>query len=107
MKRLYGDLKDKGLEVVGVTTYYGYIGRERDLTPDVEYAKMGDFVKQHELPWPTIFGARDNFTSYGVGGIPHITVLDRKGNVHSYKIGYSAASFAEFRKEIEKLLEEK
>jgi hypothetical protein len=107
LKRLYGDLKDKGLEVVGVTTYYGYIGNERDLTRDAEYTKMGDFVKQHELPWPTVFGERDNFINYGVSGIPHITVIDRKGNVHSYKIGYSAESFAKFRAEIEKLLEEK
>jgi hypothetical protein len=106
--KLYTDLKGKGLEIVGVTRLYGYIGqeraRERDMPADTEFAKMGDFIKEKGLLWPVIFGGNDNFSNYGVSGIPHVTVIDRTGKVHSFKIGYSPESFANFRKEIEDLL---
>jgi hypothetical protein len=92
-----------------VTTYYGYYGTEnrekRDMARDAEFARMqDDFYKKHSLPWPTVFGERSNMEGYGVSGIPHITVIGRDGKVHSYKIGYSPESFAEFRKDIEKLI---
>lgn len=109
MIKLQSDFKDKGLEVVGITTYYGYYGQEnnqaRDMSRDVEFARMkDDFYAKHNLPWPTVFADRSNLEKYGVGGIPHITVIGRDGKVHSFKIGYSAETFAEFRKEIEKLV---
>lgn len=94
---------------MGVTTYYAYYGNERTNPPsmdrDTEFARMkDDFYPKHELPWPTVFADRSNFEKYGVSGIPHIVVIGRDGKVHSYKIGYSPASFAEWRKEIEKLI---
>lgn len=108
MKKAFADLQPQGLEVVGVTTYYGYYKNEsnttRDMPRDTEFERMKTFVAEHELPWPVVFGERSNFDKYGVGGIPHITVIDRDGKVHSFKIGYSPASFAEFRKELEGLL---
>jgi hypothetical protein len=108
MKQLYADFKNKGLEIVGVTRYYGYVGQERDLTPDAEYAKMKDFwATEHSLPWPIVFGDQSNFDNYGVGGIPHVVVIDRKGNVHEMDIGYSPEIFKKFREKIEKLLNEK
>lgn len=107
MTKMYSELKGKGLEVVGVTTYYGYYGQERNLSKDAEYAKMADFIKEFKLEWPIVYGERTNFEAYGVTGIPHVTVLDRKGNVHSIEIGYSPAIFEKFRKEIEKLIDEK
>jgi thiol-disulfide isomerase/thioredoxin len=105
MRKMYADLKDKGLEIVGVTTYYGYYGQERDLSKDDEYARMSDFISKHQLPWPVVYGDRSNFEGWAVTGIPHVTVIDRDGNVRKIKIGYSPASFGEFRREIEKLLE--
>ncbi len=107
MKQLYSDLKDKGLEIVGITRYYGYYGQEQGLTPDAEFAKMKDFIAEFGLPWPIMFGSNDNFTNYGVTGIPHVAVIGRDGKVHSMHIGYSKASFVNFRKEIEKMLDEK
>lgn len=111
MKKLYSDYKDKGLEIVGLTTYYGYYKTEnqktRDMPKDTEFGKMSDFIKEHELPWPVVYGERTNFEAYGVTGIPHVAVIDRQGNVKKIKIGYSPASFAEFRKEIEHLINEK
>lgn len=110
MIKLYNDLKPKGLEIVGYTTYYGYYKGEntqkRDMPKDTEFAKMKDFIAEHKLPWPVIYGDRESFTAYGVSGIPHVTVIDKAGNVRKIKVGYSAAGFAEFRKEIESLINE-
>jgi len=106
MKKLYADYKDKGLEVVGFTTYYKYYKQERDLSPDAEFGKMGEFIKEHDLPWPVVYGERTNFEAYGVTGIPHVTVIGKDGSVKKIKVGYSPDSFKEFREYIEKLLKD-
>ena len=110
MKKMYDELKGKGLEIVGVTTYYGYYKREnaekRDMPKDTEYAKMGEFIKEHNMNWPVVYGDRANFEAHGITGIPHVTVVDKKGNVRKIKIGYSPATFGEFRAYVEKLLAE-
>jgi thiol-disulfide isomerase/thioredoxin len=104
----FPDFKDKGLEIVGVTSYYGYYKSEnrekRDMTKDAEFGKMADFIKDHALPWPVVYGERSNFEAYGVTGIPHVAVVDREGKIHKIKVGYSAQSFGEFRSLIEKML---
>ncbi len=111
MRKMYDELNGKGLEIVGVTTYYGYYGKEnaakRDMPKDTEFAKMADFIKEFNIAWPVVYGERSNFEAYGVTGIPHVTVLDRKGNVHSIEIGYSPELFKKFRAEIDKLINEK
>ena len=107
MEKLYSDFHDKGLEIVGYTTYYGYFGKERGLAPDAEFAKMDGFIKDFKLPWPIQFGDRSAFENYGVTGIPHVAVIDRTGKVRDLHIGYSPESFAPFRAEVEKLLSEK
>lgn len=104
MKQLYADLHAKGLEVVQVTRYYGFLGKDRDLTPEVEFNKMIDFKAQYGLPWPIIFGDNGNFSAYGVTGIPQTVVIGRDGKVHKIDIGYSAESFKAFRKEVEELI---
>jgi thiol-disulfide isomerase/thioredoxin len=106
MRKLYDDLHGKGLEMVGVTTYYGYYNTEKNLSKDAEFAKMADFIKEFDIAWPVVYGERSNFEAYGVTGIPHVTVLDRKGNVHSIEIGYSPEIFKKFKAEIEKLIAE-
>jgi thiol-disulfide isomerase/thioredoxin len=111
MRKMFDELNPKGLEIVGVTTYYGYYGQEnvakRDMPKDTEFAKMADFIKEFNIAWPVVYGDRTNFEAYGVTGIPQVTVIDRKGNIHSFDIGYSPALFKKFREEIEKLIAEK
>lgn len=104
MKQLYTDFKGKGLEIVGFTTYYGYYKTERGISKDVEFEKMAEFIKDYDLPWPVVYGERTNFDAYGVTGIPHVAIIGRDGSVKKIKVGYSAASFKEFREYVEKLL---
>ncbi len=107
MKQMYADLHEKGLEIVGVTSFYGYFGQEKNLTADQEFGKMqDDFMAEHKLPWPVAFVPKADFAPFGVSGIPHAVVIDKHGNVHKIHVGYSADLFAAFRKEIEKLLAE-
>lgn len=111
MKQMYADLHDKGLEVVGFTTYYGYYKGEgmpdRNMPRDTEFAKMGDFIEEYKLPWTVVLGERSIFEPYGVTGIPTGALIDRYGKVRDLHVGYSKETFAAFRKEVEKLLEEK
>lgn len=108
MKALYDGNKSKGLEMIGVTTYYGYYQREnvekRDMPKDTEFAKMGDFLKEHKIDWPVIYTDRASYAPFGVSGIPHVVLIDRDGKVVKVKVGYSPESFKEFRATVEKLL---
>ncbi|HRF59193.1 MAG TPA: TlpA disulfide reductase family protein [Fimbriimonadaceae bacterium] len=110
LKNLYEANKDKGLVVVGVTSYYGFYKQEnaqkRDMEKDTEFAKMGEFIKDHSMTWPVIYTDKANYDLYGVSGIPHVVLIDKKGAVHKIKVGYSPDSFAEFRKVVEALLKE-
>lgn len=108
MAKMYADLHSKGLEIVGVTTYYGFYKSEgsekRDMAKDTEFAKMSEFIADHKLPWPVVYGERSNMEAYGVTGIPTAVVIDREGNVHELHVGYSKESFEAFRTTVEALL---
>jgi thiol-disulfide isomerase/thioredoxin len=108
--KMYEELKPQGLEIVGVTTYYGFYGsensQERDMPKDTEFARMADFIGQHKLPWPVSYIPRELFDEYGVTGIPHVTVVDRSGVIRKIKVGYDANGFPAFKAEIEKLLKD-
>ncbi|HXH60545.1 MAG TPA: TlpA disulfide reductase family protein [Fimbriimonadaceae bacterium] len=110
MRKMYDDLKGQGLEIVGLTTYYGFYGQDnaqkRDMDKDVEFTKMYGFTQEHNINWPVAYIDRSVFDTFGITGIPTTYVIDRQGNVHSYHIGYSADLFKTFRAEVEKLLKE-
>ncbi len=104
IRKMYDDLHDKGLEIVSVTKYYGFYNQERDLTPEQEFGKMHDFMKEFNMNWQVAYVEDSMFEEYGVTGIPTAYLVDRDGNIHSYKVGYSPESFKEFRKKVEELL---
>jgi peroxiredoxin len=108
MRTMYDDLKGKGLEIVGVTRYYGYYAKEKGLNSEAEYGKMKEFIVDHKINWPIAFVSDDVFKAYGVSPIPHAVVIDRNGNIQKVKIGFSekdVESNEEFHKLIKKLLE--
>jgi hypothetical protein len=108
MGKMYAELQPQGLEMMGVTTYYGYLGDlSIRLTPDEEFAKMKAFMQERKMTWPVVFGTRENFTAYGVTAIPHVVVIGRDGVVRRLEIGYSPETFAKFRKAVEDLLAQK
>lgn len=92
--------------MVAVTSYYGFLGQERNLTEEMEFAKMEKFRSDKGEPWPMVFGDRTtNNEAYGVSGIPHWVVLDRTGKVAFIHVGYSAEIFKPFREKIKALVE--
>jgi thiol-disulfide isomerase/thioredoxin len=102
--KLLADLQDQGLAVVGVTQYYGYYGKERNLSRADEEDRLHGFVKEHDITWPIVLVDGDTSASYGVSGIPEVVVLDRQGTIRKIEVGYSPDSFARFRAEVEALL---
>lgn len=108
--RMKEELGAKGLEIVGVTRYYGYYKREnaekRDMAPDVEFGKMKEFMAEHNISWPVLYTEKTPYEAYGVTGIPHVAVVGRDGKVKHTKIGYSPEGMASFRAMVEKLLTE-
>jgi thiol-disulfide isomerase/thioredoxin len=107
MKKMYNDLHSRGLEVVSVTTYYGFFDKEQKLTPDAEFAKMEGFVAKYGLTWPVVFGDASNSETFGVSGIPHFVIIDQSGKVNSITVGYSPDLHAKLRKTVEDLLNKK
>lgn len=107
MRKMYDDLKGKGFEIVGVTRMYGYYNAEKNLSPDDEFSRMKGFMDEFKINWPVIYDNNNSFTNYGVSGIPTAVLIDRKGIVHEFHVGYSPDSFKAFRAEVEKLLAEK
>lgn len=105
--KLYEKYKDKGLEVLSVTRYYGYYDTQKNLNPSQEYAAMAGFLKQYQLDWPVIFTENDTFADYGITGIPTMVVIGRDGLVRTLHVGYSAQSFKEVETLVGDLIKEK
>jgi len=110
MESLYADLHPKGLEVVGVTTYYGFFGSDnlekRDMPKDVELQKLQGLLTDKSIPWPVVVGSKDNFNAYGVFGIPETVIIDKTGKVRYIEIGFGPGSDDKLKTEIEGLLKE-
>jgi len=109
VRALYDDLKPKGLQVVGVTKFYGYYDTEnrtkRDMSPEKEFDRMKEFVVEKKMNWPVAFVDKDVFEAYGCSAIPHVVVIDKTGKIRKIKVGYYKDEVEAFHKEIEKLLE--
>jgi thiol-disulfide isomerase/thioredoxin len=110
VRELYDELKPQGLEVVGVTKYYGYYKTEgrakRDLAPETELERMKEFVVEKKMSWPVAFVDKEVWDAYQCTAIPHAVLIDRSGKIRKVKVGFSAAEFPKFRAEVEELLKE-
>jgi thiol-disulfide isomerase/thioredoxin len=95
LKKVYAELHDKGLEIVGVSC-------------DNDIEKLRGFLaKNPEMTWPQLFEPSRTTVmhsladQYGVAGLPSMFLIDRKGIVRSIK------AREEYEQLIPKLLEEK
>ena len=97
---------DKGLVVVGLTTYQGrYEGSI--VKPNEELKKLkDDFIPKHEITWPVGVekSGRQTMLDYNVQGIPHVVLVDRAGKVQYVKVG--ATDYDKTERKIQQLLAE-
>jgi thiol-disulfide isomerase/thioredoxin len=115
------EYRDRGLEIVGVTTYYEKYGFDRQtgklkkadeaLKKDQEQEMLKDFAAHHKLDHRLEPLAREEWkklsTAYSVRGIPTAVLIDRKGIVRMIKVGSGKANAEALEAEIKKLLDEK
>ncbi len=115
LREWHEEYAEKGLTIIGVTSYYKYgwdeeAGRPKgdpEIAPEAERAAMEQFVKHHELQHPVAFVTdRQLQEHYIVSGIPHAVVIDRQGNVRLFRIGSGEANAADLKKAIEESLGE-
>ena len=90
-------LKDRlgaqGLSVVGITT------------DDAE--KAADFAAKHQMRYPTVIdGNADTSKSYGIGGLPTMIVIDKRGVVRDVFVGFDPTGDAKLEALVKTLLAE-
>ena len=119
LRSLADHFKGKGFEGVMVTQLYGYIGQERNLTPEQEVAADRIyFGTEHALPFPVAINSPVKpvagkymqpkpDTDYRVGGIPQIMIIDKRGIIRQIVTGWDQGNTARFSKFIEQLMNEK
>ena len=124
VNRLLEKYGPKGFRVVLGTRLYGYFEAERNLSAEDEFARDKKYFAEHGMNVPIAVGdlvtvkvvsgkveylpAPDpNDTSYKVGGIPQIHLIDKKGNIRLVMVGYDDANEAKLAKMIEDMLKEK
>ncbi len=99
--------KKDGLEILGITRFYG---KDGDLPIDTvtELDNLMKFKEEFELPYDFVVANNDqNHRIYGARAIPTAVLIDRKGIIRYIETGTSASREEEIREEIVKLLAEK
>ena len=86
MIELYKKLKNKGLMVIGVTSYYGSFSdgekTVRNTTKEQEKKLISEFLKKKKVNFPVmITESRELGDRYGVEGIPCFVLISREGKV--------------------------
>ncbi len=75
------------VKIIGVTSVQGshfgdggVVDCKND--PDKEFALMAEYIGQKDMTWSIAFAKQEVYNpDYGVGGIPHVAILDPGGNV--------------------------
>lgn len=106
LKAMYGENHSRGLEIVGVTGYYGYFGARQGLSVADEFAAMQGFYRDKSLPWPVAFVPASVNEAYKILALPNTFVIDRKGIVRYASFGYYPVESPLLRDLVVKLLAE-
>lgn len=97
----------KGFEVVGVTKLFGRSDTEESLKRDQELSALQKFKVKHQLDYPLAVGKMDDVTNderFGIGSLPTVILIDRRGNVRHVKRG--VGEYRKLEKQIERLINE-
>ncbi|PKO98402.1 MAG: hypothetical protein CVU13_10325 [Bacteroidetes bacterium HGW-Bacteroidetes-8] len=89
MRELQERYKDYQVTIIGVTSIQGsHTDRKNNKKidtngdPDKEISYMPSFIKDMDITWNIAFSKDNVFSSsYGVTGIPHVVIIDAKGDV--------------------------
>jgi thiol-disulfide isomerase/thioredoxin len=121
---LHTTYKDKGLVVVGVTSYQEQFDFDKDtkavkrlaagqkLTGLQEQEMLKTFAESFKLEYRLVVLPRDEYSKvvskgYMCRAIPQAVVIDRKGNVRLVKVGSGDANAKAIEEMIKTLLDEK
>ncbi len=94
LEKLYAQLKDKGLVVISISSYYGTYsdGKQKipNLKPEEELKYIKGFLKERNIEYPVaILKDKSVYKAYGVSGIPHFTVIGKDGKIAKVFVGFS------------------
>jgi thiol-disulfide isomerase/thioredoxin len=109
LRKYIEDYGSQGLNVVGVTSFYGYYGTAQGVSKEAEFASVkSKFIVDQKVTWPVVFDTKQvTQAAFGVQAIPHLAIVDRKGRIRHVEVGYSPDHEAAIRKVIEACLAEK
>ena len=124
LRELHDELHDKGLEIVGVTSYEETSGFDKEkgqvtsldedkkLSPEDERNMLKDFAAYHKLNYRIMTVPRDQkkkvfIDDYLAEGIPEQVLIDRKGVLRMVKLGNTEENEKAIHDKIEELLKEK
>jgi len=106
LQKWHDTYKDKGLVILGLTTFYGH-AEGKPLTRPQELAYLRDFKKRFSLRYGfAISDEQDNDRNYAVSSIPTTFLIDRRGAVRFISVGSSDFESAALQKMIKKLIDE-
>jgi thiol-disulfide isomerase/thioredoxin len=121
LRELNKEYKDKGLEIVGLTSYYEQYGFDakagrlirarQKLSKQDEQSMLKEFAAHHKLEHRLIAIPRDEirkvYEAYKVTGIPEVVLIDRQGKVRLVKVGSGEANAKAITAMIKELIAEK
>ncbi len=82
LKELYDANRERGLEILGVTSLIGSFGAEKGLSPEREIELTEALVRDHAVIWPILFSDRAvNDPEYAATTLPLDALIDRQGRV--------------------------
>lgn len=116
LKHLHETYADKGLVIVGATTYYSYkwneeagrAERAEGVSPEDEIAMLVKFRELHGLHHGFAVAPKDATYSkdFQVSGIPQAAVVDKQGKIRLIRVGSGPANAKAIEEMIEKTLAE-
>ncbi|HEY2847928.1 MAG TPA: TlpA disulfide reductase family protein, partial [Pyrinomonadaceae bacterium] len=107
MKELNDEFASQGLEILGLTRYYGEsYGLPADRAAELVQVKA--FREKHAIPWDLVVADGQQVqVLYGAMLLPTTVLIDRKGIVRYVASGTNSQRSAEVRQMIERLIAEK